>query len=141
VPFTADAGPYSSVELGVQFRADTSGYITGIRFYKGAGNTGVHVGNLWSSSGTLLASATFTGETASGWQTGELFKSVAITANTLYVASYHTSVGHFSVDQKYFATSGVDNAPCMSRQMAAEMQTACTCSQTPALFPRIRSTL
>jgi len=111
VPFTADAGPYSSVELGVQFRADTSGYITGIRFYKGAGNTGVHVGNLWSSSGTLLASATFTGETASGWQQVNFSNPVAITANTLYVASYHTSVGHFSVDQKYFATSGVDNAP------------------------------
>jgi len=44
---------------------------------------------------------------------------VAITANTLYVASYHTSMGHFSADQNYFATSGVDNAPLMSQRMAA----------------------
>ena len=45
-----------------------NGFITGIRFYKGAGNTGTHVGNLWSAGGQLLATATFTSETASGWQ-------------------------------------------------------------------------
>ncbi|PYV11686.1 MAG: hypothetical protein DMG23_03555 [Acidobacteria bacterium] len=110
-PATVDAGPYSPLELGVQFRADSNGYITGIRFYKSAANTGVHVGNLWSSSGALLASATFTGETASGWQQVNFSNPVAITANTLYVASYHTSVGDFSADWSYFATAGVDNAP------------------------------
>jgi hypothetical protein len=99
------------VELGVQFRADTSGYITGIRFYKSAANTGTHVGNLWSSSGALLASAPFTGETASGWQQVNFSNPVAVTPNTVYLASYHTNVGHFSEDQNYFATSGVDNAP------------------------------
>src|SRR5438046_4885409 len=68
VPSVADVGPDSPVELGVTFRADSNGYITGIRFYKSTGNTGTHVGNLWSSGGALLASATFTGESASGWQ-------------------------------------------------------------------------
>jgi len=111
VPTVADAGPYSSLELGVRFRADSSGYITSIRFYKSAANTGTHVGNLWSSSGALLTSATFTGETASGWQQVNFSSPVAITANTVYVASYHTDVGHFSEDQNYFATSGVDNSP------------------------------
>ena len=110
-PANADAGPYSPLELGVQFRADASGYVTGIRFYKGAANTGMHVGNLWSGSGALLASATFTGETASGWQQVSFSNPVPIAANTVYVASYHTTVGHFSMDQNYFATSGVDNAP------------------------------
>ena len=110
-PGNPDAGPYSPLELGVQFRADSSGYITGIRFYKSAANIGVHVGNLWSSSGALLASATFTGETTSGWQQVNFLNPVAITANTVYVASYHTNVGHFSEDQNYFATSGVDNSP------------------------------
>jgi len=110
-PTIADAGSYSPLELGVRFRADTSGYVTGIRFYKSAANTGTHVGNLWSSSGTLLASATFTGETASGWQQANFSNPVAIAANTVYVASYYTSVGHFSEDQNYFATSGADNAP------------------------------
>ena len=110
-PGNTDAGSYSPLELGVQFRADTSGYITGIRFYKSAANTGMHVGNLWSSSGALLASATFTAETASGWQQVNFSSPVAIAANTVYVASYHSNVGHFAMDQGYFATSGVDNTP------------------------------
>jgi hypothetical protein len=44
----ADAGPDSAVEVGVKFRADVSGFVTGIRFYKSSENTGTHVGNLWT---------------------------------------------------------------------------------------------
>ena len=61
-------GADSSVEVGVEFRSDIDGYVTAIRFYKAAGNTGTHVGNLWDATGTRLATATFTGESASGWQ-------------------------------------------------------------------------
>ena len=106
VPGVVDAGPDSAVELGVKFRSDSSGSITGIRFYKASTNTGTHVGNLWSSSGTLLATATFTNETASGWQQVNFSTPVAITANTVYVASYHTNVGHYSDDLNYFASKG-----------------------------------
>jgi hypothetical protein len=66
VPAVVDEGPDSPVELGVKFRSDIDGVITGIRFYKAATNTGVHIGNLWSASGQLLGSATFSGESASG---------------------------------------------------------------------------
>ena len=52
-PATPDAGGDAPVELGVSFRADRNGYITALRFYKGSGNTGTHVGHLWNSSGTL----------------------------------------------------------------------------------------
>ena len=62
-----------------------NGYITGIRFYKGSGNTGTHVGHLWTSTGTLLATATFSNETASGWQQVNFATPVAITAGTTYV--------------------------------------------------------
>jgi hypothetical protein len=95
----------------VKFKTDVPGTITGIRFYKGSGNTGTHVGSLWSSTGQLLASATFSGETASGWQQVNFSAPVAITANRVYVASYHTSVGHYSDDQNYFSKKGVDNPP------------------------------
>src|SRR5215468_6014570 len=44
-----------SIEVGVKFRSDTAGYVTGVRFYKLSTNTGTHVGNLWSSNGTNLA--------------------------------------------------------------------------------------
>src|SRR5262245_13251921 len=59
----------AAVELGVKFRSDVAGTITGIRFYKYAQNTGTHVGNLWTSAGALLGTLTFANETASGWQT------------------------------------------------------------------------
>jgi hypothetical protein len=110
-PAVAAANDSNSQELGVKFTSDTAGYITGIRFYKGAGNTGTHLGNLWTSTGTLLASATFTGETALGWQQVNFDQPVAIQANTTYVASYFAPVGHYSSTSAYFATAGADNAP------------------------------
>jgi len=96
--------------MGVKFRSDNNGTITGLRFYKGAGNTGTHVGSLWSSTGTLLAQATFTNETATGWQQVSFATPVAITANTTYVASYHAPVGRYAADQNGLA-SNVDNVP------------------------------
>jgi hypothetical protein len=109
VPATVDNGPDSPVELGVSFKSDTSGTISAIRFYKSAANTGLHVGHLWSRTGALLAKVTFTGETASGWQQANFSTPVAITANTVYVASYETLIGHWSVNWNYFATSGVNS--------------------------------
>jgi hypothetical protein len=69
------------------------------------------VGNLWSSTGTLLATATFSNETSSGWQQVNFSSPVTITAGAVYVASYYTSVSHFSIDLNAFATAGVDNPP------------------------------
>ncbi|MDQ3776780.1 MAG: DUF4082 domain-containing protein [Pseudomonadota bacterium] len=104
------------VELGVKFRSDVSGFVCGIRFYKSGTNTGTHVGNLWSSSGTLLATATFTGETASGWQQADFATPVAVTANIVYVASYHAPNGRYAADTGFFAAGGVDNAPLHALQ-------------------------
>jgi len=111
VPGVVDGGPDSAVELGVKFRSDVAGSITGIRFYKASANTGTHVGNLWTSTGTLLATATFTGETASGWQQVNFATPVSITTNTVYVASYHANNGHYSANGNYFSVNGVDNPP------------------------------
>ncbi|MGZ4602975.1 MAG: DUF4082 domain-containing protein, partial [Kineosporiaceae bacterium] len=69
------------------------------------------IGNLWSASGTKLASATFTGETASGWQQVLFATPVSITAGTVYVASYFAPVGHYAGDSGFFAAAGVDNVP------------------------------
>ncbi len=110
-PGTVDSGDANGVELGVKFTSNEAGFITGIRFYKSAANTGKHVGNLWSSSGTLLASAVFTGETASGWQQVNFGSPVAITAGTTYVASYYAPVGHYSFNSAFFANTGVTNGP------------------------------
>jgi len=98
-----------AVELGVKFSSSVAGTITGIRFYKGSGNTGTHVGHLWTSSGTLLATATFTNETGTGWQQANFSVPVPITAGTTYVASYYAPSGHYAITNYYFATSGVTN--------------------------------
>jgi len=110
-PQQADSGDPNSVEVGVKFRADYDGYITGIRFYKASTNTGTHVGNLWTTSGQLLASATFTSETGSGWQQVNFPNAVAISANTVYVASYFAPNGHYSATSEFFANAGIDNIP------------------------------
>lgn len=111
VPATTDLNQTQPVELGVKFTSSSNGYISGVRFYKGANNTGTHVGNLWSSTGTLLARATFAGETATGWQQVNFSTPVAITANTVYVASYFSPTGDFAINRPYFANAGVSNPP------------------------------
>jgi hypothetical protein len=90
------------LEMGMKFRSSVNGFVTGFRFYKGVGGKGIHIGNLWSITGTKLASATFTGETASGWQTVTLSTPVAITANTIYVVSYFSANGDYVKTYPYF---------------------------------------
>ncbi len=111
VPGTASAADSGEYELGVKFTSDVDGFITGIRFYKGPANNGTHVGNLWTSTGTLLASAVFSGETATGWQQVDFGSPVAITADTIYVASYHTPNGGYAFDGGYFLSAGKDSPP------------------------------
>ena len=101
-PWSADQGDTSAVELGVRFKADLDGTITGVRFYKSTANTGTHIGNLWSAGGALLASGTFSGETATGWQQLNFPTPVSVTAGTTYVASYFAPRGHYSSSSAYF---------------------------------------
>ncbi|MGO7287044.1 DUF4082 domain-containing protein [Rhizobium ruizarguesonis] len=91
------------VNLGMKFQADTAGWVTGIRFYKGTDNTGPHNGYLWTASGTLLGGVSFSNETASGWQTATLTQQVAVAADTTYVVSYSTN-GNYSATGNYFST-------------------------------------
>jgi Domain of unknown function (DUF4082) len=100
----------SSVTLGVKFYADVPGSVTAVRFYKGPNNTGTHVGTLWTANGTNLASVTFSGETASGWQQANFSSPVSIAANTAYVISYLAPKGSYADDQSY-AWSAVNASP------------------------------
>ena len=110
-PATVDSGDPNAGEFGVRFRSDVSGFITGLRFYKSATNTGTHIGNLWSNTGALLATANFSGESSTGWQQVNFGSPVAVTAGTTYVASYFSPTGHYSLDQNFFTANGVDNVP------------------------------
>ncbi len=132
-PGTLDSGDTASVELGVKFSSEVAGNVTGIRFYKATTNTGTHIGSLWSTNGTQLASATFTGESASGWQQVNFSKPVAIEANTTYVAAYFAPSGHYSDTPSGFA-SGVSSPPLTALANALSPDGVYTYSATSA-FP------
>jgi len=108
VPATPDSGDAAAVELGVKFVPSVTGYVTGVRFYKVAANTGIHTGSLWSASGTLLATGTFASETGAGWQTLTFMNPVALTTGATYIASYKAPNGHYSVDAGYFSSALVN---------------------------------
>ena len=108
-PSTVATDP-DPLELGVKFTTDQPGFITGVRFYKGPGNTGTHIGNLWTASGQKIATGRFTNETESGWQTLTFPAPIRVTSGTTYVASYFAPAGHYSFDDNFFATAK-DNPP------------------------------
>lgn len=109
VPNTPAARTSQAAQLGLTFASSVPGYITGLRFYKSSANLGQHRGYLWTSTGTLLASVTFTNEAASGWQQANFATPIAIEANTPYVVSYWSPEGQYADDARYFATSGITN--------------------------------
>ncbi len=97
-----------AIEVGMKFKSSQDGYITGVRFYKATGDNGTHIGHLWSSGGTLLASVTFTGETASGWQQMSFPTPVAIEEDDTYIISYHSSANFYTATYNYFSNAVIN---------------------------------
>ena len=84
------------------------------------------------SSGTLLASATFTGETASGWQQVNFSTPVAITANTTYVAALLRAQRPLLRHLRGLRLGGVTNPPLTRARQRAPAPTASTPTAPPA---------
>jgi hypothetical protein len=140
IPRVIDFNDATPLELGVRFKSDVSGYILGIRFYKSAANTGTHIGDLWTNGGTKIGTATFTNETASGWQEVSFSAPVAITADTIYVASYHTNVGHYSANiGDYAGYSDLSNGPLHPLQDSAAGRNGLFATGIPSVFPNTPS--
>lgn len=107
-PATPDASP---VTLGTRFTSAENGFVTGLRFYKGAGNTGTHTGTLYKDDGTVLSTIDFANETAAGWQSAVFPTAVPVTAGATYVAAYRAPNGFYAADTNYFAYSGTTAGP------------------------------
>ena len=107
----------------------------GIRFYKAVDQhrrpTSAACGR---PRGTLLASATFTNETASGWQTVLFSSPVSITAGTTYVASYFDPNGHYSDTPPAFNSAVRQPAAARGRQQHSA-PTASTTTAPRNSFP------
>ena len=128
----------AQVNLGVKFVASEAGSIAGLKYYRGTGDTGTHTGSLWSSTGQLLATATFAAETASGWQTVYFSSPVTIAPNTTYVASYHSN-GHYAATGDYFGAI-YTNGSLATPGPAAGVYTYGAGNLFPTSIPRTRTT-
>ncbi len=95
----------NGVEVGTKFKVRTDGVASGMRFWKIKGAPAPHKGTLWSSTGKQLASATFSNETASGWQTANFDRAVTLKAGHGYVVSYYASKGRYAATYNYAAKS------------------------------------
>ena len=110
-PDEADSYDAQPAELGLRFTASQAGYITGVRFFKDAGNTGTHTGTLWDDSGNRLARVDFTHETRSGWQSASFANPVRVDAGKSYVVSYSAPSGHHTATELYWSYRGRNAGP------------------------------
>ena len=101
-------GPFS-YEMGFKIRTTQNMDLSAIKFYKSPGETGTHVGTVWSSTGSVLATVTFGSETASGWQTAALSSPLTLTAGQTYVVSVGFNA-YFVMTGAAFAST-VSNGP------------------------------
>ncbi len=111
VPAATSSSDTNAVELGLRFRSDVAGFVTAVRYYRGGGNSGNHVGRVWALDGTLLGTATFDAEGDEGWQQASLDPAVEIDAGATYVVSYLAPNGGYAADGGTFGSSGVTRGP------------------------------
>ena len=103
IPNWPDTTP---VEVGVKFETSKDIFVVGVRFYKGDQNVGEHSGSLWNAAdGTQLAHATFSNESAQGWQDVLFSRPVAMRPGDRFIASYYVPIGYYSAVNEYFETS------------------------------------
>lgn len=101
----------SGIEVGVKFKSNITGYITGMRFYKSTNDIGVHTASIWALNGNLLTQGVFVNETPEGWQQIVFASPVPVTAGVVYVASYHSPSGYYSETPSYFVGNEVTTGP------------------------------
>jgi hypothetical protein len=111
VPSAAASTETSPIELGLRFKSDVAGKVSGVRFYKSQANQGTHLGRLWSAAGALLGTVTFTNESATGWQQANFATPIAIAAGQTYVVSFYSPQGGYYADAGFFNSAEVVRGP------------------------------
>jgi hypothetical protein len=105
VPAMSASNDEAAVEVGLKVRFEVPGFVTGLRYYRGAGSAGARTGRLWSAAGTVLGTCTFDGRTVDGWQQVAFSSPVAVGAGATYVASAYFPHGRYAADSAYFERS------------------------------------
>ncbi|GAA2235986.1 MULTISPECIES: DUF4082 domain-containing protein [Kitasatospora] len=101
-PATPAFADPAATTLGVRFTSTLPGLVTGVRFYKGPGNTGSHLGALWDAHGRQLALAAFADESQTGWQQAKFAEPVRIAPGATYTAGYLAPSGHYAAAPNAF---------------------------------------
>ena len=96
IPAVRSTDDPRAVTVGMTFTARTSGTVTHLRFYKGRGNTGTHVGSVYSADGSISVQAVFQKESATGWQSAKLAAPVKVTSGTTLVAAVFMPKGRYA---------------------------------------------
>ncbi|RYB94909.1 DUF4082 domain-containing protein [Nocardioides oleivorans] len=92
-------------EVGMRFSPKVAGSAVGVRVLKmaGAKSATPRTGSLWSSRGTLLASASFTRTKGTGWVQVRFSQPVALKPGKTYVVSAYAASGRFAVTRRGLA--------------------------------------
>ncbi|HVQ44674.1 MAG TPA: DUF4082 domain-containing protein [Candidatus Saccharimonadia bacterium] len=98
-PYEANYNDSAAVDVGVKFNVHGAPFVRGVKFYKGTDNTGTHVAHLFDySASTELASATYTSETSTGWQTVNFSSDVPVDDTHTFGVWVEMPDGHYAVD-------------------------------------------
>lgn len=108
IPKVASDPDPNPAELGVRFSASRTIVVSGIRFYRGADNTGRHVGRIWSPSGKVLRTVVFPRTSAVGWVEATLRTPLRVRPGQQLIASYSAPHGHYANDPGGFAKRSTD---------------------------------
>ena len=128
-----------AVELGVKFRADVDGFITGDPLLQGRGTPAPTSATCGHRRARCSPTATFTGETRVRLAGGRRSTSpVAITADTTYVVSYHTPNGHYAVDAQLLRRAAASTTRRCTRSPTASTAPTASTGTAPAASSRPR---
>jgi len=104
MPHVTSVSDSDPINVGVKFQVKGAPYVSGVKFYKGTGNTGTHVAHLYD------VTATYTSETSSGWQTVDFSSEVQVRDDHNYIVWVSMPNGHYAADSpmvggdNYFGT-------------------------------------
>lgn len=101
IPTDIDLNDGQGIEVGFKFKVTQIGTLQAIRFYKGPAGSGTYTVNLWTNTGSNLSTASAVLGATGGWFQIDI-PDVVLLTNTVYVISYHTATGFYSVDNNYF---------------------------------------
>ncbi|WP_182884565.1 DUF4082 domain-containing protein [Microbispora sp. H10885] len=102
------------VEVGMRFVPQVEGQVVALRFLKARGDSGRHIGSLWSDRGALLARVTFRSETSRGWQEARLSAPVALEAGRTYTVSYNSGAGRYVAQRGVFTQGPLEVGPLVA---------------------------